>query len=206
LIRRSACLVACLWAVVAGAAEAPVSHPPAPQGFRLAQWPAAAPAPDFQLIDTHRVERSMRDYRGLVVIVYFGYTHCPDLCPTELLKLSQVLQRLGAAASQVRVLFISLDPERDSPELLARYVAAFDPALIGLTGSAAQINAAAARFAVQFAKVPQGEDYTIDHSTGAYVLDRSGRLRLVGTENTSIADWVHDLQLLVGASQGRIRR
>ena len=166
--------------------------------YRLAEWPAAAPQPDFQLVDMNGHRRSLKDYAGGVSIVFFGYTHCPDVCPTELLELSQVVRALGPLASQVQVLFVSLDPERDTPELLKDYVTSFDPRFIGLTGSKAEINAAAASFSVQFAKVSPGNDYTIDHSTGSYVIDQTGRLRLVGTMQNSPDDWAQDLQTLVG--------
>jgi protein SCO1/2 len=102
----------------------------------------------------------------------------------------------------VRVLFISLDPERDTAALLKTYVAAFDPDFIGLTGSAADINRAAESFSVQFAKVPQGNSYTIAHSSGAYVLDKTGRLRLVGTTKSSVEDWLNDLRLLAAEASG----
>jgi len=166
--------------------------------YRLAEWPAAAPQPDFQLVDMNGHRRGLKDYAGEVSIVFFGYTHCPDVCPTELLKLSQVVRALGPLASQVQVLFVSLDPERDTPELLKDYVTSFDPRFIGLTGSKAEINAAAASFSVQFAKVSLGNDYTIDHSTGSYVIDQTGRLRLVGTMQNSPDDWAQDLRTLVG--------
>jgi protein SCO1/2 len=113
--------------------------------------------------------------------------------------LAQVVKRLGALRSQVHVLFISLDPERDTPELVKDYAATFDPQFIGLTGSAGAINLAASSFSVQFAKVPQGKDYTISHSTGTYVLDRQGRVTLVGTLRSTVDDWVHDLTILAAA-------
>ena len=165
----------------------------------MAEWPAAAPRPDFQLVDMDGHRRSLRDYAGKVLIVFFGYTRGPDVCPGELLELSEVVRKLGPLASHVQVLFISLDPERDTPELLKGYVTTFDPGFIGLTGSNDEINAAAASFSVQFAKVPSGNDFMVDHSTGSYVLDQTGRIRLVGTLQTSLDDWVHDLQILVGA-------
>jgi protein SCO1 len=166
--------------------------------YRLTEWPAAAPRPDFELVDMNGHRRRLRDYAGSVTILFFGYTHCPDVCPTELFEFSQVIRKLGSLAFHVQVLFVSLDPERDTPQLLKDYVTSFDPRFIGLTGSNIEINAAAASFSVQFAKVVSGNDYTIDHSTGSYVLDQIGRLRLVGTLQTSLDDWVRDLQILVG--------
>jgi protein SCO1/2 len=164
--------------------------------FRLTEWPSAARKPSFHLIDANHERRSLADYRGRVSIVFFGFTQCPDVCPSELLKLARVVKRLGFLASQVQVLFVSLDPQRDTPELVKAYVAAFDPRFIGLTGSTADINEAASSFSIQFAKVPQGGEYTINHSTGAYILDKTGRLRLVGTLETSVDDLVHDLKIL----------
>jgi len=168
----------------------------AAEPFRLMQWSQAAPQPRFHLIDGDHRQRRAADFRGRVTVVFFGFTHCPDVCPLELFKMAQVVKRLGVTAAKVRVLFISLDPERDTPELLKSYVAHFDPHFVGLTGSTADINAAASSFSVQFAKVPQGKDYTVDHSTGTYVLDKTGRLRLAGTMQSSIDDWVHDLRML----------
>jgi protein SCO1 len=173
-----------------------ISAARAVEAFRLMEWPAASTIPSFHLVDVNHAQRTVADYRGRVLIVLFGFTHCPDICPSELFKLSLVVQRLGFLAPQVQVLFISLDPERDTPELLKTYVTAIDRRFIGLTGSSAAINEAAASFSIQFAKVPQGIDYTINHSTGTYVLDKTGRLRLVGTMKTQVDDFVHDLTIL----------
>jgi protein SCO1 len=164
--------------------------------FRLMEWPALASKPDFHLVDVNLERRGLADYRGRVSVVFFGFTNCPDVCPSELFKLSVVVKRLGPLASQVRVLIISLDPERDTPERLQFYVAAFDPGFIALTGSSADINEAASSFSIQFAKVSQGQGYTMNHSTGTYVVDKTGRLRLVATIETSIDDLVHDLKIL----------
>jgi protein SCO1/2 len=165
--------------------------------FRLTEWPAATVRPSFHLIDVDGHERAPSDYAGTVSIVFFGFTHCPDICPGELFKLSQVIRKLGHFAPQVHVLFITLDPERDSPATLKSYVTFFDSGFVGLTGSNAEINDAVASFSVQFAKVPVGKNYTIEHSTGTYLLDQSGRLRLIGTLKTSVDDWVHDVRILL---------
>jgi protein SCO1/2 len=165
--------------------------------FRLVEWPAAAPRPAFHLLDVDGHQRTSDDFRGRVGIVYFGFTHCPDVCPSELFKLALAAKRLGTAADNLRVIFVTLDPERDSPELLKAYVRSFDARIVGLTGSTADINAAAATFSVALSKVAIGKDYTIEHSTGVYVLDKSSHLRLVGTSATSIDDWVHDLAILL---------
>ena len=138
----------------------------------------------------------MRDYRGQIVVIFFGFLHCPDACPAGLFKLAQVVKQLGQVAPQVQVLFITLDPERDTPPSLKRYVSAFDPRFIGLTGTATQIDQAASSFNVQYARVPLGNDYTIDHSTGIFIIDGAGRLRLIGTTNSPVADFVHDITAL----------
>jgi len=168
----------------------------AQDAFRLDQWPASMPAPDFHLVDTDATPRRLSDYRGKVTVVFFGFTHCPEVCPAALMKLALVMKRLGGVADRVRVLFVTLDPERDTPATLKSYVAFFNPKFVGLTGSNAAVNAAAASFSVHYAKVVSGDDYSIDHSTGVYVCDATGRLRLVGNLATSIADWTHDIGLL----------
>jgi protein SCO1/2 len=164
--------------------------------FRLAAWPAGAAPPDFVLIDTQRKRRTLADYRGRVLVVFFGFTHCPEACSAELFKLSTVMEQLGPLRARVRVLFITLDPERDTVPVLQRYVSGFDRQFIGLTGSPAQVDRAAASFSVEYAKVPMGDDYTISHSTGAYVFDKRGRLRLIGAMQTSAVDFTHDLSAL----------
>ena len=162
----------------------------------MAIWPPRAPSPDFHLLDSGGRARSLADYRGHVVIVFFGFVHCPDFCPAELLRLSLSLKRLGPVHDKVRVLFVTLDPQRDTSAILRRYVAAFDPGFVGLTGSPEQIDQAAAAFNVQYAKVALGDGYTIDHSTSIYLFDARGRLRLVGSSSTRDRDLDHDLAAL----------
>jgi protein SCO1/2 len=193
MTRWSACWIA-VAAIVCLTLATPVTSMPR---FRLVEWPAAAPRPSFHLIDSDHRQRSPEDFRGRVTVVYFGFTHCPDVCPGQLLKLSLAAKGLGTSADNLRMIFITLDPERDSPELLKAYVQTFDSRIVGLTGSTADINAAAESFSVAYSKVPIGKDYTIEHSTGVYVLDKTIHLRLVGTSATSIKDWEHDLAILL---------
>jgi protein SCO1/2 len=169
---------------------------PGSSAYRMAIWPPHAPSPDFHLADYNGRMRTLADYRGHIVIVFFGFVHCPDFCPAELLRLSLSLKRLGAARDKVRVIFITLDPQRDTPAVLGPYVTAFDPGFVALTGSADQIDHAAADFNVEYARVAQGDAYTIDHSTSIYVFDARGRLRLVGSTNTRDQDFDHDLAAL----------
>jgi protein SCO1/2 len=180
------------WTVTA--ASAPKSA--TTQSFRLAVWPAAMPSPDFRLRDEVGHLRSLQDYRGRVVLMFFGFLRCPDACPAEMLKYELMMKRLGAARNRVQVLFVTLDPERDMPAELATYVHAFDPSFIGLTGDRTQIDDAAKEFNVQYARVAVGGDYTINHSTSTFVFDRAGHLRLLGSSSTTVADFTHDVALL----------
>ncbi len=168
----------------------------APAGYRLTVWPPHAATPDFALVDADGRARTLADYRGQVVVLFFGFVHCPDVCPAELFKLALVMKQLGSAATHVQVLFVTLDPVRDTRKVLKEYVTAFDPRFVGLTGTNAQIDRAAANFYVEYAKVPTGAGYTIDHSTSTFVLDTAGRLRLVGTTGAAVADYAHDLKRL----------
>jgi protein SCO1/2 len=191
-------------AILAGGSWA---APPVPssQPHRLAVWPQGAGSPAFKLVDTEGVPRTLSDYRGHVVVAFFGFLHCPDACPAELFKLALVMKQLGQAAAHVQVLFITLDPERDTPASLKTYVSAFDPRFIGLTGTTAQVDQAASGFNVQYARVPLGNDYTIDHTNAIFVLDGAGRLRLIGAANSPVADIVHDITALAAERPGRSR-
>jgi cytochrome oxidase Cu insertion factor (SCO1/SenC/PrrC family) len=130
----------------------------------------------FSLIDQHGVRRTDADFRGKLMLVYFGFTSCPDVCPTDLQAIGTALDRLGEAGSAVQPIFITLDPERDTPQQLADYVPMFHPRLIGLSGDAAAIAQAARAYRVYYARVPTKEaDYTIDHSGFIYLMDRQGK-------------------------------
>jgi len=187
LVLCAAILAGISWAALAASAAQP---------NRLAAWPQGARPPAFNLVDADGVSRTLSDYRGQIVVIFFGFLHCPDACPAELLKLALVMKQLGPVAAHVQVLFITLDPQRDTPALLKRYVAAFDSRFIGLTGTTAQVDQAASSFNVQYARVPSESDYTIDHSTATFVLDGSGRLRLIGAITSPVADFVHDITAL----------
>lgn len=182
-------------AILVGVSWAAPPGPPA-QPSRLIDWPQGAGSPAFRLVDTEGVPRTLRDYRGHVVVIYFGFLRCPDACPAGLLKLAQVMKQLGPVAAQVQVLFVTLDPERDTPASLKSYVSAFDPRFIGLTGTSAQVDEVASGFNVQYARVPVGNDYTIDHSTATFLFDSVGRLRRIGAANASVADLAHDITAL----------
>ena len=131
----------------------------------------------FTLIDHTGKQRTDADFRGKLLIVYFGYTTCPDICPTELMQIGLAVDKLGAAGDEVQPLFISVDPERDTPAVLAPYVAQFHPRLIGLTGTPQQIRSVADSYKAYYAKYtpPDGAIYLIDHTGFVYLVGRDGQ-------------------------------
>jgi len=137
----------------------------------------AAPAVGgpFTLIDHHGKQVTDADYRGKWLLVFFGYTFCPDVCPTTLQMVSQALDLMGDKAARIQPLFITVDPERDTPEVLAEYVSHFHPSMLGLTGSAAQIAAVAKGYRVYYAKSGDGADYLMDHTSLVYVIGPDGK-------------------------------
>jgi len=151
----------------------------------------------FALTDQHGHRRTDADFRGRLMLVYFGFTYCPDICPTDLQSMSLAIDRLGAAGEAVQPLFITVDPERDTPEHLADYVTMFHPRLIALTGDAAAIRDAARAYRVYYAKAPTNSgDYTVDHSGFIYLMDRAGNyvgFFPPGTPPDSMADTMRPL-------------
>jgi len=143
--------------------------------------------------------RTLADFRGKVLVLFFGYTQCPDVCPTTLAELARVMKTLGTDADKVQVLFVTLDPERDTQDILAHYVPAFDPRFLGLYGNLEATRAVAKEFKVFFEKRPGSApgNYTVDHSAQVYVLDKKGRLRLFVREQRIATDLPHDLRLLL---------
>ena len=137
-------------------------------------------ARSLSLPDQNGQPRTLADFKGKVVVVFFGYTQCPDVCPTTMVELAQVKKALGKDGERVQGMFVSIDPERDTPEILKAYMASFDPSFVALRGSVEQAQAAAKEFKVFFAKVPGKTEgsYTMDHTAGSYVFDPSGKVRL----------------------------
>ncbi len=156
---------------------------------------------DFELKDPQGRTRTLADFRGKAVVLFFGYTQCPDVCPTTLAALAETMKRLGPDADRVQVLFVTVDPERDTPALLAQYVPAFDPRFLGLYGDADATARTAKEFKVLYQKVagPSG-NYTMDHSAGTYVFDPQGRLRLYVSNGQGPDVFVHDLRELLKAA------
>jgi len=151
----------------------------------------------LELTDHTGRPRKLEDFRGKAVVVFFGFTHCPDVCPTTLADVSQVLKQLGPDAQRVQVLFVTVDPERDTKELLAKYVTAFDPGFLGLYGDVAATQRAAREFKVYFEKRKTGDGYSIDHSGQSYVIDPQGRLRLFVRPDRIATDLPDDLRTLL---------
>jgi protein SCO1/2 len=137
---------------------------------------AAAIGGPFNLIDQNGQPFSDKDLKGKFFLVFFGFTHCPDVCPTTLFEISEIMRNLGPEADHTAALFISVDPERDTPEAMKDYLASFDPHIRGLTGDAPALSAVAKAYRVYYKKVPlDGGDYTMDHTAIVYLMDKDGR-------------------------------
>ena len=157
--------------------------------------------PDFRLTDHNGKERSLADFKGKAVAMFFGYTHCPDVCPTTLSDMANALKALGPDGQRVQVLFVTVDPKRDTPELLKGYVPAFNPTFLGLYGDAAATARVTKDFKIYAAERPgkTPESYTVDHSAQTLVFDEKGKLRLMiayGTPGDKIAS---DLRILLNS-------
>ncbi|MEC4722247.1 SCO family protein [Noviherbaspirillum sp. CPCC 100848] len=154
---------------------------------------------EFQLTDHTGKPRTLADFKGKAVVLFFGYTNCPDVCPTTMVKLASAMEKLGKDAERVQVLMVTLDPQRDTQELLAKYVPAFHPSFLGLTGTEQQVDAAAKEFKVIRVLQKPNEDgfYTVDHSGQTYAFDPQGRLRLFFRDAQPAEDIVQDLKTLL---------
>ncbi len=172
--------------------------PDAPK-FKASDVTGTAYGRDFRLTDHTGKPRTLADYRGKAVVLFFGYTQCPDVCPTTLSELAEAMKRLGPDADRVQVLFVTIDPERDTPELLAHYVPAFDPRFVGLYGDADATARTAKEFKVLYQKQPgpTPATYTMDHSAGTFIFDPQGRLRLYVGYGQGPDVFVHDLRALL---------
>lgn len=167
--------------------------------FRATDLTGATFGRQLALPDHHGQPRSLKEFEGKAVVVFFGYTACPDICPTTLARLAEVMKALGPEASKVQVLFVSLDPERDTAERLEAFVPWFHPGFLGLRGDVAQTRAVTDEFRVFSARkeVGGGLGYVLDHSTGAYIYDPAGRLRLYVKDDVPVEGIVADLRRLL---------
>jgi len=167
--------------------------------FRSTDITGADFGKDFLLADFNGRERRIEDFRGKIVALFFGYTHCPDVCPTTLSDLASARRMLGAEADRLQVIFVTADPERDTPDVLKQYVTAFDPTFLGLRGTPEQTAQTAKAFKVVIQKSPGADasSYSVDHSSGTYVYDTRGRLRLYMSYGQTAELFAHDIALLL---------
>ena len=175
--------------------------------FRSGAFEPARPAPDFALPATSGAEFQLSGARGKVILLTFGYTNCPDVCPTVLAELAQVRARLGRDAGRVQVVYVSVDPERDTTTRLRAYVNLFDKTFVGLTGSTAQVEPVWKAYGVSIARadIPgRGPGaYAVHHTASVYVVDTEGRLRVMAPFGTPMDDLVHDVRILLVAATAR---
>ena len=175
---------------------------PQPPGFQATDITGAAFARDFRLTDHNGRVRTLADFRGKVVAIFFGYTHCPDVCPTTLSDFAAALKLLGVQAGRVQVIFVTLDPQRDTPAILKQFVPAFNPDFLGMYTDDETLKRLAKEYKVVYQKtsVKAADDYLIDHSAGTYIYDPAGRLRLLMPYGSSPDAIAHDLKVLLQTS------
>jgi protein SCO1/2 len=181
--------VTALLSVTAHAAEA--------EGLKAGVFDPAREAPDFSVRGSDGTPLTLSHYRGKVVLLGFGYTSCPNVCPATLAVLAQAHRKLGSLGSQVQVIYLTVDPERDNTERLKQYLAAFDPTFVGGTGTAAQMAAVRTSYGVTAEKHGTGGDYAIAHSSFVYLITRDGKLRALMPFGHKADDYVHDISMLL---------
>jgi protein SCO1/2 len=172
--------------------------------FKASDITGASFGRDFALTDPSGKARALADFRGKAVVVFFGYTQCPDVCPTTLATLAETMKLLGPDADRVQVVLITVDPERDTPALLSEYVPAFDKRFVGLSGDAAATERVAKEFKVIYQKQPGPTPgtYTVDHSAGVFLFDPQGRLRVYASHGQGPEVFAHDLRELLRSAPG----
>jgi protein SCO1 len=170
---------------------------PAPPPFKSIDITGAPYGTGFSLPDANGVTRTLADFKGKVVLLFFGFTQCPDVCPTALSRAVEVRKLLGADGAKVAVVMLSVDPERDTPEVLREYVKAFDPEFVALRGDAQSTAATAKEFKVFYQKVATSGSYTMDHTAVTYAFDPRGRLRLAIRHPQSAEEVAADLKVLL---------
>ncbi|MFZ6814341.1 SCO family protein [Undibacterium sp. Rencai35W] len=145
------------------------------------------------------VVRTLGSFKGRYVMLFFGFTQCPDVCPTALARAVEVRKLLGAEGDNIQVVFVTIDPERDTPELLRQYTAAFDPGFLGLSGSVSETEEAAKEFRIFYKKIPSGSSYTMDHTAITYVFDTEGRIRLALKHEQTASQCAQDMRSLMAS-------
>lgn len=187
------------FSLVLFAAAALAACGPSKPSFKSVDVTGAEFGRELRLTDHNGVPRTLADFKGKVVLVFFGFTRCPDVCPTTLAAAKQAKEMLGKDGGRLQVLFVTVDPERDTPELLANYVPGFDPSFLGLYGDADATARTAREFKVFYQKVPGStpDNYSVDHTAASYIFDPEGRLRLFAKHGQGADALVHDITLLL---------
>ncbi len=198
--RRLALLVLAS-ALLAGCDKPGTAGPGSTASFRAVDITGAEYARQISLQDPDGKPRTLADFKGKVAVVFFGYTQCPDVCPTTMAELAQVKKSLGADGERIQGVFVTIDPERDTPELLKAYMGSFDASFVALRGNAEQTAATAKEFKVFYAKVPGKTEgsYTMDHTAGSYVFDAAGKVRLFVRYGSGAEALAADLKALLAA-------
>ena len=198
--KRSAIKSIASYALFAGATGLLVACSPEEKlQFKSIDLTGADYATGFALADQNGQQRSMKDFAGKIVIVFFGFTQCPDVCPTSMVELAQVKKAMGADGDKLQVVFITVDPERDTPELLKAYMGNFDPTFIALRPTLEQLPQVAKDFKIYYKKV-EGKtpgSYSMDHSAGSYVYDPKGNIRLYSRYGNDVQGLTSDFRLLL---------
>jgi protein SCO1 len=189
--------VAAAAAVIAGAAVMFLAREPEPQAMTAGAYDPPHAAPEFALRGSDGSEVTLARYRGKVVLLTFGFTHCAAVCPTTLATLAQARSGLGEAADQVQVIFVTVDPERDSAAHMERYLAAFDPGFIGATGEQEVLAEVREAYGVTAVREGTGPDYAMAHTSSIFLIDRAGKLRAMMPFGHDAADFVRDVEILL---------
>ena len=166
-------------------------------GFSAIDITGANIGPDYQLSYSDGKPASLRDFKGKYVMLFFGFTQCPDVCPTTLARATEIKRLLGADGDKLQVVFVTVDPERDTGPLLAEYMRAFDPTFVAVRGNAEQTAKAAKDFKIFYRKVPSGSSYTMDHTALTYIFDANGKIRLAVKHEQTAQQVAADLRLLM---------
>ncbi len=199
--RRALFALAALTSALLAGCDKPGSGPGPAASFKAVDITGAEYARTLSLQDPDGKTRTLADFKGKVTVVFFGYTQCPDVCPTTMAELAQVKKSLGKDGERVQGVFVTVDPARDTPELLKAYMGSFDPSFVALRGSADETAATAKEFKVFYAKVPGKTEgsYTMDHTAGSYVFDAAGKVRLFVRYGSGADALAADLKTLLAA-------